>query len=577
MQPKLYQYAIWILVFSFSGFIANAQTGWQWGIANTASGSGFDGYCSAIDRMGNEYSGAYIYSGSGNTYFDSLAVGVYGGGMIVTKNDTNGHYIWAKGSIATTGLPIDMVADTAGNLYFLGYYYTHYCIFGTDTLVNPMGGYAPCACFLMKFSATGNVVWMRNIKVDSNEHHQSGGIGIDVAGNLYVTGEFNSASNTIGGITLTNANPGGDSDDVYVVKYAPDGTAIWARSFGGANCDWANCIAITDKGNFYVAGQYQSDTLYAGTGYITGSANFIVKYDSSGNCLWRKNLPQTTIPYAATSDILQNLYITGAMDTATIMGPDTLAFFGTSTVMTGGDMFVSKINSLGNVVWARSAGGDSTDVGWDIAIDSCGQIWVCGSMNEFFGGPGYAMYFGADSIVSEPGLWGICWEPMFVAGYDNAGNYLTSFALTVGGDDWSGINTDGNGNLYISGDYSGYPAFGTDTLAETAEELMFVAKYKYADGGCAFVPTSLPMTGSSNIVATTFPNPFKNEINILSEAGSMAGTKSQLFDMTGRLIVEKALDGTSTMIEVPEIAPGIYLLVLTDKNGLRKNWKLLHE
>jgi len=61
----------------------------------------------------------------------------------------------------------------------------------------------------------------------------------DIAGNVYVTGNFNSPTVTFGGTTLINADPSGSTGDIFLAKFDPFGGVIWAKSFGGTALDRA--------------------------------------------------------------------------------------------------------------------------------------------------------------------------------------------------------------------------------------------------------------------------------------------------------------------------------------------------
>jgi hypothetical protein len=53
--------------------------------------------------------------------------------------------------------------------------------------------------------------------------------------------------------------------DIFVVKYDPNGQVLWAKSAGGMNDDYGASIAVDASGNVYVTGYFESDTLTFGT------------------------------------------------------------------------------------------------------------------------------------------------------------------------------------------------------------------------------------------------------------------------------------------------------------------------
>jgi len=77
-----------------------------------------------------------------------------------------------------------------------------------------------------------------------------------------------------------------------------------------------------------------------------------------------------------------------------------------------------------------------------------------------------------------------------------------------------------------------------------------------------------PSTGSG-----TFAFMMGNElvVNCGPSTGSgTAGTATlQMFDMMGRLVMQKTVNGTQTTIAMPEMTAGVYVLRLSDNNGSR--------
>ena len=185
----------------------------------------------------------------------------------------------------------------------------------------------------------------------------------------------------------------------------------WAKSAGGAANESATAVATDTSGYVYAVGSFSSGTVSFG------------------------------------SFILNNI---------------TTAFT---------DIFVVKYDSLGNVIWARSAGGSDNDYATSISIDPWGNIYVAG----FFYSPTIA--FGATTLTNDSANT----SDMYVVKYDQAGTVL--WAKKAGGtmdDRINAIKADGAGNVIVTGSFqSKYLIFGTDTVKnplETTDEV-FVIKY----------------------------------------------------------------------------------------------------
>lgn len=165
----------------------------------------------------------------------------------------------------------------------------------------------------------------------------------------------------------------------------------------------------------------------------------------------------------------EELLVAGRLNQTTILGRDTLVFSGGLS-----DMMAAKYDSAATVTWAKSAGSSDHLIGsnaFSVSADRCGNTWVCGTMAD-------SMQFDGHILRMPPGAP----EPVFLAEYDNSGNYITSMALPGGGDDYSGILTDSKGNFYFAGDFWGTSMIlGPDTLINLSGsyEEAFVAKYCY--------------------------------------------------------------------------------------------------
>jgi len=71
-----------------------------------------------------------------------------------------------------------------------------------------------------------------------------------------------------------------------------------------------------------------------------------------------------------------NIYTTGRFEGTADFDPGA----GTANITPAGfyDVFVSKIDSSGALLWAKSFGGSSNDFGYSIAVDSAGNVYTTG-------------------------------------------------------------------------------------------------------------------------------------------------------------------------------------------------------
>lgn len=141
------------------------------------------------------------------------------------------------------------------------------------------------------------------------------------------------------------------------------------------------------------------------------------------------------------SDIDQegNIYITGFFSNQIVFGKDTLKSFGSS------DIFITKINSSGEVEWAKRAGGSSEDVGKGICVTSS-AVYVVGTFGDFATFSNPINYF-ENQLYSQGN------KDIFIAKYLTNGKFL--WVKRAGGsenDEGSGISVYGN-HLMVTGSF----------------------------------------------------------------------------------------------------------------------------
>jgi hypothetical protein len=109
------------------------------------------------------------------------------------------------------------------------------------------------------------------------------------------------------------------------------------------------------------------------------------------------------------------------------------------------DVFLSKFDALGNLVWVRQLGGATHDGSHTVSSDKLGNVFIAGGTSRSFdnrlgiGGP----IVGAD-------------DDAYIAKYDASGNlhWARKIGSTGGDGAWS-VSADGLGNVYAVGDTDG--------------------------------------------------------------------------------------------------------------------------
>jgi len=196
-------------------------------------------------------------------------------------------------------------------------------------------------------------------------------IALDDKGNSYATGNF-SGTVTFGGYSLNSIG----STDVFVVKINPSGTVLWAKRMGGNGNDFGEDIAVDKNGFSYIIGRYNGPSASFDSFTLPNngfSDVFIQKLDQEGNVIWVKGINGSYIELAGGIKVDDQgyVYTTGSFNGTVNFGSITL--YGLNQ-----DIFIQKMDSYGNVLWAKNYGGD-VDEGHSIDLDDQGNIYTIGN------------------------------------------------------------------------------------------------------------------------------------------------------------------------------------------------------
>ena len=106
---------------------------------------------------------------------------------------------------------------------------------------------------------------------------------------------------------------------------------------------------------------------------------FVSKLDSHGNFRWAKAMGGTgeDLGLSIALDTSGNVYTTGYFQGRVDFDPGA----GKATLSSAGDrdIFIQKLDSEGNYLWARAMGGANIDKGRGIAVDTSDNVYITGS------------------------------------------------------------------------------------------------------------------------------------------------------------------------------------------------------
>jgi hypothetical protein len=335
-----------------------------------------------------------------------------------------------------------------------------------------------------------------------------GGSGLDAAramvvdnqGNVYTTGPFNDTVDFDPGIGVFNLTAPIGSGGVFVQKLDANGNFIWAKSFtssgyGNSSFD----IVIDSQDNLIITGYFSGtadfDPSISTFNLISGSNYqdiFIWKLSNNGNFIWAKSLKTTSgfnsinEAKGLTIDNLDNIFITGRFYNQVDFDPN----LGTNILTDTGfsDAYILKLNSNGNLVWAKQLEGASGSRGEDVKVDISGNVYITGyhsGQTDFDPGPNQLLFNQNGTTYSD----------VFLMKLDSNGNLIWANTYNDG---WGfEIQIDFNNNVYLTGFIKNTTDFdpsinnyilnnsGTDEvfLLKVSEFNQFIAAIKFNSSG----------------------------------------------------------------------------------------------
>ncbi len=318
--------------------------------------------------------------------------------------------------------------------------------------------------------------WAESFGGTDYDYSQS--ITTDVAGNVYTTGFFKGTVDFDPGSGVDNHTSVGESD-IFIQKLDINGNFIWAKTFGGSSWDFSKSVTINANGNIYILGYFNNTVDFdPGSGtdnHTTAGASdvFIEKLDSNGNFIWVKTFGGSSndVGNSITIDVFGNICSIGYFQNTVDFDPsgggiDNHTSAGIS------DIFIQKLDTNGNFIWAKTFGGSTSDYGISIYTDINGNIYSTG---YFWGTADFDPGNGVDNHTSAG------YEDFFIQKLDVNGNFI--WANIIGGsgyDEGSAITTDDYGNIYTTGYFNDTvdfdPGSGTDNHTTVGASDVFIEK-----------------------------------------------------------------------------------------------------
>jgi hypothetical protein len=521
-----------------------------------------------IDNAKNTYTTGYTGSANFPTTVGALETikeGQYD--AFLTKLDTTGNIIWSTfyGGVGDE-FGYEVVVDSDDNPYLIGY--TN----GNDILVSSSGVFQTTSggsydSFILKLDSAGNFIWATYF----------GGAG----GEFTITADIDNSDNIlVGGFTSSADMPAvnsyqgtmGGALDAFIAKFDTTGNLIWSTYCGGTNSEDAHVIKTDDQNNVIISGETFSSDFPVSVGAFQSGNNgnqdiFLAKYDSTGSRIFSTYFGGINKEDAngLATDNIENIYVVGYTES------NDFPIIGSGVYQNikdiGKDAFIAKFTTLGQPLASTFIGGSADDIFTSVEIGSSNTLNIGGytaSLDIPILGTPYqptnnglldGMYYHLDTTLTP--------------------NYST-YIGGASADYLHDLKEYENDLMTFVGYTSSLDFPVTTNVAQTIIGGQSDAFVFQADSTFNII-TNLPNSFLLDDIATVFPNPFINSINLTIDKYDDNGIyKLHIFNVLGEKILSKDIHQKNSLVELDKnLKTGMYLFELYKNMELIESKKLI--
>lgn len=423
--------------------------------------------------------------------------------IYLIRTDTGGICMWSE-TIGESGIDRGYsVKETFDGGLIIAGYTNGYGALGYDV-------------FLARTDSTGILLWTKTYGGSDWDFGYS--VQQSADSGFVVCGESYSYSN-------------GDAD-LLVVKTDKNGNLSWIKNAGGVFADAGYSITISREGNYIVAGR----TISYGNG---DNDAYVVAFNAAGDTLWTKT-------YGGAME--ESSY---GIDTTSDNG---LIFIGsTSSFGQGGaDVYLVKLDSIGNMQWHYEHGGPGEDVGH--SVRQCTD-------------DGYLFAASANS-------WGLGGYGAYIVRTDAAGNQMGGGPTFGDADDDYGYSVilTSTGGAFVGGATKSYGHGFEDIYLIKLPDDLIVQDYALDIRICNDTPIVAGVMSYSfdSFVATVHPNPFHDwtEISFNTKGKRNHVFHFEVFDLLGqRVYATTNITSNKIKFHRKNLKSGLYYFFLSESSS----------
>ncbi len=464
----------------------------------------------------------------------------------IVKLDAFGDTVWSN----TYGPAVDTAIagnrDGAGNEAYdiIQTFDSGYIVVGEahDSVSGQSNAYA------LKLTSTGDSSWTRTYGGLNSDY---GYKIIQLADSGYILSGYTESF----GLGIRNT---------YALRLDKKGDTLWTRAFGGSAIDGATDMSKTHDGGFIMVG----NTFSFGAG---NSDVYVVKFDINGNLVWAR-------AYGGTMNDFGNS-IALSKDKGFIISGSSESFG-----VGQRDVYVIKIDSVGELKWSKTFGGTGNESGKSVIELSNQDIMIMGNTRSF--GKGFEDFYllklnslgdtlmtrvyGGMSIDFGESIQQTSDKGFIMAGYTNSFNTF-NFDVYI-------VKTDSLGNSSCHQGYTstivGNPATTKTNTSTVTSSGSSVGRFSFRIGKTVTNPVNVCNINSfeefdNQIEYLIYPNPSNGFFSL-----NTYNTKEKIIsviDINGKLLETISSNSLTQKMNLSKYRKGIYFIqIKTEKTIISK-------
>ncbi len=241
--------------------------------------------------------------------------------------------------------------------------------------------------FIERLNSNGDIVWVKQMAGIQQSEASGISIDTDIAGNIVLAGQFKGTIDFNPGTAVYSLTAVGNRVNLFILKIDSSGNFIWAKQLEGKPEEATPySLKVDFTGSIYVKNFFNGTidfdpglAVFNVSGlYVSG----LLKLNAAGGFVWAKQIGGRSTGFNnfvnnSMCILNGNIYNTGSFSYSVDFdpGPEIYPLTAKGTK----DIFILKLDTLGNFGWVVQMGGEGTEAGSNsIAVDALENVYTAG-------------------------------------------------------------------------------------------------------------------------------------------------------------------------------------------------------